>query len=90
MPVFKISVFNDEISKDLGRALEVAAGEFKLGYVELRSAWGKNIMRWDAKEVAEARRLLEKYRLRVTSIAGPLFKVDWPGAPVSKFSPPRD
>jgi sugar phosphate isomerase/epimerase len=52
--------------------------------------WNKNIMRLDAKEIAEARRLLEKYKLRVSSIAGPLFKVDWHGAPVSKFSPPRD
>jgi sugar phosphate isomerase/epimerase len=28
--------------------------------------------------------------LRVTDIASPLFKVDWPGAPVSKFSPKGD
>jgi L-ribulose-5-phosphate 3-epimerase len=28
--------------------------------------------------------------LRVTDIASPLFKVDWPGAPRSKFSPKRD
>jgi len=26
----------------------------------------------------------------VTDIASPLFKVDWPGAPQSKFSPKRD
>ncbi|MBA3443100.1 MAG: sugar phosphate isomerase/epimerase [Pyrinomonadaceae bacterium] len=90
MSSFKLSVFTDEISKDLGRALEVAAAEFKLGYVELRSMNDKNIMRWDAKEIAEARGLLERHRLRVTSIAGPLFKVDWPGAPTSKFSPKRD
>lgn len=90
MSPFKLSVFTDEISKDLGRALEVAAGELKLGYVELRAMNDKNIMRWDASEIAEARRLLERHRLRVTSIAGPLFKVDWPGAPLSKFSPKRD
>jgi sugar phosphate isomerase/epimerase len=36
--------------------------------------------------VAEARRILEKYQLKVTDIASPLFKVDWPGAPKSKFS----
>ena len=38
----------------------------------------------------EARRILERNRLRVTDIASPLFKVDWPGAPQSKFSPKRD
>ena len=86
MPTFKLSVFTDEITHDFGRAVEVAAKEFGLGYVELRILWGKNIMALDAKEIAEARRLLERSRLRVTSIAGPLFKVDWPGAPVSKFS----
>jgi sugar phosphate isomerase/epimerase len=40
--------------------------------------------------VGEARRLLERSRLRVSSIASPIFKIDWPGAPVSRFSPKRD
>lgn len=86
MSTFKLSVFTDEITHDFGRAVEIAAKEFGLGYVELRILWGKNIMAFDAKEIAEARRLLERYKLRVSSIAGPLFKVDWKGAPVSKFS----
>jgi sugar phosphate isomerase/epimerase len=86
MPTFKLSVFTDEITQDFGRALEIASGEFGLGYVELRGLWGKNIMALDDKDIAEARDLLEHYRLRVSSVAGPLFKVDWPGAPVSKFS----
>lgn len=84
--VFKLSVFTDEITQDLERALHIAAREFGLGYVELRTAWGKNIITWNESEVAQARRLLERYRLRVSSIASPLFKTDWPGAPVSKYS----
>lgn len=87
---FKLSVITDEITQDFGRALEVAAKEFGLKYVELRELWGKNLMKLDAKELAEARRLLEQHRLRVSSIASPIFKVDWPGAPTSKFSPKRD
>jgi len=86
-PAFKLSVFTDEISPDLEHALGVARNELGLDYVELRAAWGKNIMAWDAKDVAEARGLLERHRLRVSSIAGPLFKVDWPGAPRSEHSP---
>jgi sugar phosphate isomerase/epimerase len=86
MSTFKLSVFTDEITQDFGRALEIAAQEFGLGYVELRGCWNKNIMQLDAEEIAEVRRLLEKFKLRVSSNAGPLFKVDWPGAPVSKFS----
>jgi len=87
MTTFNVSVLSDEISQDLGRALEVASKEFGLGYVDLREVNKKNIMSWDAKEVAEARSLLEKYRVRVACIASPIFKVDWPGAPRSKFSP---
>jgi sugar phosphate isomerase/epimerase len=90
MATFKLSVINDEISQDFGRAAEVAAQEFGLGYIEIRAMWGKNIMKLDAKEIAEARKILEKYKLRVSSIASPIFKVDWPGAPTSKFSPKRD
>jgi sugar phosphate isomerase/epimerase len=87
MSTFNVSVLSDEISQDLGRALEVASKEFGLGYVDLREVNKKNIMSWDAKEVAEARGPLEKFRVRVACIASPIFKVDWPGAPRSKFSP---
>ena len=88
--MFKLSVINDEITADFGRAAEVAAQEFGLQFIEIRALWGKNIMRLDAKEIAEARRILEKYKLRVSSIASPIFKTDWPGAPTSSFSPPHD
>jgi sugar phosphate isomerase/epimerase len=83
---FRVSVINDEISQDFGHACEVASREFGMGWIELRSMWKKNIVKLDEKEVAEARRILEKYQLKVTDIASPLFKVDWPGAPKSKFS----
>ncbi|HEY3973631.1 MAG TPA: sugar phosphate isomerase/epimerase family protein [Candidatus Sulfotelmatobacter sp.] len=83
---FRISVINDEISQDFGRACEVASREFGMGWIELRGMWKKNIVKLDEKEVAEARRILKKFKLKVTDIASPLFKVDWPGAPKSKFS----
>jgi sugar phosphate isomerase/epimerase len=83
---FRVAVINDEISQDFGRACEVASREFGMEWIELRGMWNKNIVNLDSKEVAEARRILEKYRLRVTNIASPLFKVDWKGAPRSKFS----
>src|SRR5260370_24940525 len=89
-PVFRVAVINDEISQDFGHACEVAATEFGMSWIELRGMWNKNVLKLEAKEVEEARRILEKYRLRVTDIASPLFKVDWPGAPKSKFSPKRD
>jgi sugar phosphate isomerase/epimerase len=57
-----------------------------MGWIELRSMWKKNIVSLDEKEVAESRRILDKFNLKVTDIASPLFKVDWPGAPKSKYS----
>ena len=87
---FRIAVINDEISQDFGHACEIASKEFGMGWIELRSMWNKNLLRLDAKEIQEARRILDKNKLRVTDIASPLFKVDWPGAPKSKFSPRRD
>jgi sugar phosphate isomerase/epimerase len=83
---FRISVINDEISQDFGHACEVASQEFGMHWIELRSMWKKNIVSLDEKEAAEARRILDKFQLKVTDIASPLFKVDWPGAPKSKFS----
>jgi len=82
---FRIAVINDEISQDFGHACEVAAREFGMGWIELRSMWNKNIVALDEKEVTEALRILSKYQLKVTDIASPLFKVDWPDAPKSKF-----
>ena len=86
----KLSVLTDEISQDFGHACEVAAREFGLGLVDLREAGGKNIMNWDAAQIAEVRRVLERFNLRVACLATPVFKVDWPGAPKSPFSPARD
>lgn len=84
---FALSVLTDEISQDLGDACEIAAREFGLGYVELRAAHDQNIMSWDAGQIADAQRLLARYNLRVSELASPIFKVDWPDAPKSRFSP---
>ena len=87
---FRVAVINDEITQDFGRACEVASQEFGMDWIELRGMWSKNLLKLDAKEIEEARRILEKNKLRVTDIASPLFKVDWPDAPRSKYSPKHD
>jgi L-ribulose-5-phosphate 3-epimerase len=84
---FKLSVITDEISQDLAHACEVAAREFGLGWVELRAMHDKNIINWDAHDIAEAKAILQKFNLRVSEIASPVFKTDWPGAPKAPFSP---
>jgi L-ribulose-5-phosphate 3-epimerase len=87
---FRLSVVTDEISQDFGHACEVASRQFGMGYVELRSLWDKNVVALNAEEITEALRTLQKNNLGVSAIASPLFKVDWPSAPESKFGPARD
>src|SRR5215469_2806947 len=83
---FRVAVINDEISQDFGHSCEVASRDFGMSWIELRGMWNKNVCSLDEKEVAEAQRIVQKYQLQVTDIASPLFKVDWPGAPKSKYS----
>jgi L-ribulose-5-phosphate 3-epimerase len=87
---FRVSVINDEISQDFDHACSVAAHDFGLQWIELRGMWNKNLTELDAGQLAEAKTILAKYDLRVTDIASPLFKVDWPGAPLSRNSERRD
>ena len=68
----------------------MAANDFGLQWVELRSLWGKNVADLKSDDITRAQAILAKYNLRVTDIASPLFKVDWPGAPRSKFSAQND
>lgn len=87
---FKVAVINDEISPDFDHACSVVAKDFGLHWIELRSMWGKNLMDLPADDLDRAEKILAKYELRVTDIASPLFKTDWPGAPKSKYGSKND
>ena len=87
---FRIAVINDEITQDFEKACQIVANDFQLHWIELRSMWGKNVTSLSAQEVADARKILTQHKLRVTDIASPLFKTDWPGAPRSSQSETRD
>jgi L-ribulose-5-phosphate 3-epimerase len=87
---FRVAVITDEISQDFDHACYVAAREFGMQWIEVRGLWNKNLMHLTPDEIAKAQRIVKKYALRVTDIGSPLFKVDWPGAPTSKYSPKRD
>jgi sugar phosphate isomerase/epimerase len=84
---FKLSVITDEISQDFAHACDVAAREFGLRWVELRAMHDKNVINWDAHDIADAQAILKRFNLRVSEIASPIFKIDWPGAPKSPSSP---
>ena len=87
---FKVAVISDEISQDFDHACSVIARDFGLQWVELREIGGKNLQALSDAEIADAKKILAKYNLQVTDIASPLFKVDWPGAPKSKYSSKAD
>jgi sugar phosphate isomerase/epimerase len=52
--------------------------------------WDKNVTELSEKELQDSRKILEAHNLKVTDIASPLFKTDWPGAPRSPMSEKRD
>ncbi|GGG98137.1 sugar phosphate isomerase/epimerase family protein [Silvibacterium dinghuense] len=87
---FRLSVINDEISQDFEHSCKVAAEDFGLHWIEIRGMWNKNVTELSDQQVADAKKILAQYKLRVTDIASPLFKTDWPGAPLSKQSEHRD
>jgi sugar phosphate isomerase/epimerase len=87
---FRLAVINDEITQDFERACQIAAQDFGLQWIELRGMWNKNITELNDKEVGDAKKILAAHKLRVTDIASPLYKTDWPGAPRSSQSEKRD
>jgi len=87
---FKVSVINDEISPDFDHACYVTTHDFGMQWIELRSMWGKNVMDLNEAQIADANKILDKYKLQVTDIASPLFKTDWPGAPKSPYGSKDD
>ena len=87
---FRLAVINDEITQDFEKACQIVSRDFGLRWIELRSMWDKNVTVLNAKEVEDAKKILDEHKLRVTDIASPLFKTDWPGAPRSSQSETQD
>ena len=87
---FRLAVINDEITQDFEKACQIAAKDFGLQWIELRSMWDKNIIALSAQQIEDAKKILGEFKLQVTDIGSPLFKTDWPGAPKSPLSETRD
>src|SRR3954452_15406137 len=47
-------------------------------------------MNWECSQTADIPNGLNRIKLQVACLATPIFKVDWPEAPRSPFSPKRD
>jgi sugar phosphate isomerase/epimerase len=72
--VWTLSGFIDEISDDFDLQCKVAAG-LGLRYVEVRSAWGTNILDLDTGQLDTLRETLAAYGLKVSSIGSPIGKI---------------
>ena len=72
--MWTLSGFIDEISDDFSEQCKVAAG-LGLGYVEVRSAWGTNILDLDEGQLDVVQETLDAHGLRVSSIGSPIGKI---------------
>lgn len=71
---FMLSAFGDEIDPDFETQLEVLA-EHNIRYVELRGAWGQNVVDFDEASLARIERLLTTYGVKVSAIGSPVGKI---------------
>jgi sugar phosphate isomerase/epimerase len=72
--MWTLSGFSDEIDQDFATQCEVVTG-LGLQYIEIRSAWGTNILDLDADQLATVQQLLTLHGLRVSSIGSPIGKI---------------
>jgi sugar phosphate isomerase/epimerase len=72
--MWTLSGFIDEISDDFSLQCKVAAG-LGLRFVEVRSAWGTNILDLDDTQLDTVRETLASNDLKVSSIGSPIGKI---------------
>lgn len=72
--MWTLSGFVDEIDDDFAVQCRVAAG-LGLSYVEIRSAWGTNILDLDEDQLRRVREILAEHELQVSSIGSPIGKI---------------
>ena len=70
-----LSGFGDEIDPDpkVQAAVMLALGA---KHIEVRSAWGVNVVELDDAQVAELKKILDESGLKVSAVASPIGKVD--------------
>jgi len=72
--MFTLSGFADEISPDLDVQLDVLQ-ELDIRHLELRGAWGKNVLALDDAEVRRIKQKLDERGVRVSAIGSPIGKI---------------
>jgi sugar phosphate isomerase/epimerase len=72
--MWTLSGFADEIDPDFSTQCKVAS-ELGLRFLEIRSAWGVNILDLDDSQLEAVQQLLVEYGLQVSSIGSPIGKI---------------
>ncbi|HEX2916743.1 MAG TPA: sugar phosphate isomerase/epimerase family protein [Chloroflexia bacterium] len=71
---FILSAFGDEIASDLDEQLKVLEEE-GIRFIELRSAWGKNVADFSDEDLKQIEMLLATHSIGVSAIGSPIGKV---------------
>jgi len=70
---FTLSAFGDEIADDLRGQLQLLR-ELRIGYLELRGVWGKNVLYLEDDEIACVRQTCAEHSISVSCIGSPVGK----------------
>jgi sugar phosphate isomerase/epimerase len=70
---FVLSAFGDEIADDLQEQLQTLR-QLRVGHLELRGVWGKNVLHLDDDDVAAVRRACAEQGIAVSCIGSPVGK----------------
>ena len=82
---WRLSAFGDEIAPDLEDQI-AALEQQSVGAVELRSAWGTNVVDMDEDMLDRARRLLDAAGIGVSAVGSPVGKVSIADDPASEVA----
>lgn len=72
--MYKITGFADEIDSDFEKQIKVLH-ECNISFMELRSAYGKNISEYTLEEARQLKKILDRESIRVSAIGSPIGKI---------------
>ena len=70
---FTLSAFGDEINSDLKAQLQTLR-DLRIGGLELRGAWGVNVLKLSDEQASAVRKLCDEYGINVSCLGSPLGK----------------
>lgn len=70
---FTLSAFGDEITDDPRGQVQLLR-ELQINYLEMRGAWGKDVLTLDDDQIAAVRRICDEHGIAISCIGSPLGK----------------